>query len=97
MLYLIARDLVGEQKPVSKMKHPFGPCGYRYCDWPDGELRCNEPRYISGAVTPPLLVELRRRVENLTSQYSLYSGKRSAIQDVLMQIDIFAQEKKITL
>lgn len=25
-------------------EHPFGPCGYRYCDWPDGELRCNEPR-----------------------------------------------------
>lgn len=23
-------------------EHPFAPCGYKYCDWPDGELRCNE-------------------------------------------------------
>lgn len=77
--------------------HPFKRCDYRFCDWPDGELRCNEPRYITGAITPPLLTELRRRIENLSRGYSLYSGKRSAIVDVLAQIDIFAQEKKITL
>lgn len=82
--------------PQSK-EHPFGPCGYQYCDWPDGELRCNEPRYINGAVTPPLLVELRGRIEKLTEGYSLYSGKRSAIQDTLREIDRFAQEKRMIL
>lgn len=45
----------GNAQPLSAatptpVEHPFGPCGYRYCDWPDGELRCNEPRAPSPSV-----------------------------------------------
>lgn len=41
-----------EVLPVTRIVHPFSPCGYKYCDWPDGELRCNEPRSFPAAPTP---------------------------------------------
>lgn len=37
--------------------HPFGPCGYKHCDWPDGELRCNEPRLAAVPAQMNQLVE----------------------------------------
>jgi hypothetical protein len=50
-----------------------------------------------GAVSPPLLTELRRRIESLAEHYSTYSGKRGAIQDAVIEVDRFAQEKGMAL
>jgi hypothetical protein len=40
--------------------HPFGPCGYKYCDWPDGELRCNEPRHCPPTEAAQVVVEAEK-------------------------------------
>lgn len=34
---------------LASRAHPFGSCGYKFCDWPDGELRCNEPRTVTSS------------------------------------------------
>lgn len=34
---------------LASSAHPFGSCGYKFCDWPDGELRCNEPRTVTSS------------------------------------------------
>lgn len=41
-----------EVLPAPRIAHPFGPCGYKYCDWPDGELRCNESRAAAPLAAP---------------------------------------------